>query len=869
MTINQSVARGAFTSFMPQYLELRTIISPFFLAAASVAAPSSTDAADDIEQFSSDSDDDPQGHDDCVRKNLGLTPKKRKRDELLEPECGSAKPSGTPSARFEFDPMTLVLDDGKTTGCPEVVVAAVNEKLLPYQREGVRFLHGLYKAGRGGILADEMGLGKTVQAVCFVMAIKGGKSSAAARRDFFKARNPKHKIKEVGSDADYPRPARTPVFVVAPAGLLSQWHREFRRWSTLRAFVAHGKERDAMLDKAKQNKLDVLILSYETFKSHFAVLSACQFCCAIFDEAHRIKNAKSKLSKLCARLKVARRYALTGTVIQNAFDELHALVQFVAPHVLGDAEQFKRQFVTPIAAGFAPEATESLFAAGREATTRLVQLLQAYMLRRTKASVAQQLPPKEERLVFCSMTPHQRHVYNDTLLSRPYQRLLHNVTQCSCGSGYVAARCCYTFDQLSGEAWRQSALPAITRLQQQASHADAESGKLKVLLEDAAFLPAWLAQGDRVLLFSNSVQTLDVLEESLRAQQISLLRMDGSTPVAQRQRVMDQFTRGQAQLLLASTRACGLGLNVSAANVVVIFEPNWNVALDAQAADRAHRLGQQRTTRVYRFVTAGSIEELMYRRQRYKQHFVDIAHHAHQAGAQRRPFADADLFGSALIFSFTLTAVPFPPAATYVISDLTQPPEPSPPPQQQQQPGPPSAVGTSPQAPPTTTATSKSSSSSSVMMAVGTGSHASGAGVKPQQVPPESSSSSSSGPSSNDLFSLFVSRAAAFLSSPPVGAPPSTAAGEPTDSSSRQLGVDDQQFLLSLLDAPSQSALPDEPALPNQQSEFLSSDDDDDAAHNQAGSTRAPPLADDDILIEEDNSDQMVVVEQDDMDLFE
>eukprot|EP01122_Echinamoeba_exundans_P004990 TRINITY_DN15178_c0_g1_i1.p1 TRINITY_DN15178_c0_g1~~TRINITY_DN15178_c0_g1_i1.p1 ORF type:complete len:848 (-),score=163.32 TRINITY_DN15178_c0_g1_i1:121-2664(-) len=586
---------------------------------------------------------------------------------------------------------------------------AISQRLHQYQKEGIKFLRDLFRSGGGGILADEMGLGKTVQAVGFVASIKGWGNTAQQRaNDFFKPRKPRSDGETPSKSAASPSrpgkqessPPTAPVLVVCPASVLHQWHREFRNWTGLRAFVCHAKDRQDVLDKAKLNKLDVLILSYETFKSHFEQVNGIGFLCAIFDEAHRIKSTKSKLFKLCQRFKVQRRFGLTGTVIQNSFDELFSLANFVAPNSLGDIDFFKKNYVNPITTGFSKDASDAKVASAKDAATRLCATLQKYMLRRTKSTVSDQLPPKEENMVFCTMTEYQKEAYAALLKSRRLEILRHNVINCSCGSKYVASKCCFKYDQLGGDAWRQQALPAITSLQQLASHAappesgsvepDQLSGKLTMLNEN---LPTWLRQGDRILMFSNSVGTLDFLEQYLLylgSKQPDLatgfMRIDGSTPIPARQKIIDTFNRGGASsatssstsssssaapILLVSTRACGTGLNLSSANVVVLFEPNWNVSLDAQASDRAHRLGQQKTTRVYRLISAGSIEEIMYRRQVYKQHLVDIAHMtAADRDRERERFSDAEMFGSALLFSFSATAVPFAAGQSFSVTPV-------------------------------------------------------------------------------------------------------------------------------------------------------------------------------------------------------
>ncbi|XP_049850835.1 uncharacterized protein LOC126324025 [Schistocerca gregaria] len=548
----------------------------------------------------------------------------------------------------------------------------VNRRLLEHQREGVRFLYSLYVSKRSGILADDMGLGKTVQAVVFVAVIKSARGAEG----------------EGG-----------PVLVVAPASTLQNWQREFARWTRLRVFAARGKERKSVLHTAKANKADVVLAAYDAL-SHVAELNAVDWSCAILDEVHRIKTRFSKLSANCARLRVERRYGLTGTVVQNNFEELWTLCHALGCRdaEFGDLDYFRRQYVQPIREGRVRGASDAQVSLGRIAADALCERLKRFVLRRTKLACCGDLPPKEERVVLCKMAPLQLECYRRLVESWLYRRLRRHSCEATARRPQRAqgdARWDAVGTPRQSGQWRGLALSAMTKLQQLSNHVsllvgapkrtpmerycgvaegaeEAESlfsrlafgdrrdaimacvargddaelcGKLRVL---SVLLERWKEERSKVLVFSGSTRMMDILSGFFRRRQLRFARIDGSTPVRDRQRLVDSFNRDASEFLfLASIKVCGVGLNLCGANVVVIFEPHFNVALDMQASDRAHRIGQDKATRVYRLVSANTIEELTYRRQLYKQQMANIATGVEEA----RTFDEDELFGSHLLFS--------------------------------------------------------------------------------------------------------------------------------------------------------------------------------------------------------------------------
>jgi SNF2 family DNA or RNA helicase len=661
------------------------------------------------------------------------------------------------------------------------VPAPVNAKLFEYQRDGIRFFYNLYVNDRGGILADDMGLGKTIQTICFVMAIKAAQPSQSS---FFAPSNSNSMLDDIPIDVQrklFTPIATLPILIVTPASLLQHWHREFYEWTKLRTFIAHGKkDKISVLESAKANKLDVVLLSYDTLVSSTKQLNGLNFSCVIFDEAHKVKNRNSKLFSSCWKLRIKRKYGLTGTVMQNSFEELWTLCHVLgfATNTLGDLDYFKKHYIQPIREGHVQDASNAQISRASIVSQSLVEKLSRHILRRTKQCIAHQLPPKEDHIVFCQPTELQLRIYKRITDSQLYRLLRANSVPCSCGSGHPAIRCCSRKQRslFEGIDMPKVALPALTRLQQLANHVSlivppelidelisisslkkrnksfgstsststtsnsttnsaangvplitnffepaapsstsetpkkpskktvntlrpsfptiestspkaSESaegdkplsslvnsaflkmafgqdmdeivdliangdddmqlcGKLKVL---SSLLPHWKSQNAKVLLFSSSTRLMDILAKFCTKQGFSFGRVEGTTPIHQRQRLVDSFNRTKSQFIfIVSTKACGVGLNLSSANVVVIFEPHFNVSLDMQASDRAHRIGQVRTTRVYRLVSAFTIEELTYRRQIYKQQMANIAT---EGKSERRFFKMSEVFGAHLLFS--------------------------------------------------------------------------------------------------------------------------------------------------------------------------------------------------------------------------
>ncbi|XVF20822.1 hypothetical protein REPUB_Repub12eG0035700 [Reevesia pubescens] len=581
--------------------------------------------------------------------------------EFGRPELGRVQFEDT----GPYEPLVLS-SDGEF---PVVQVpASINCRLLAHQREGVKFLYMLYKNNHGGVLGDDMGLGKTIQTIAFLAAVYGKDEEYGESRI----------LKE-----NQVRP-KGPVLIICPTSVIHNWECEFSRWASFNVSVYHGSSRELILEKLQANGVEVLVTSFDTFRIHGIVLSEIKWEIVIVDEAHRLKNEKSKLYTVCLEITTCRRIGLTGTIMQNKIMELFNLFDWAAPGSLGTREHFREFYDEPLKHGQRSTAPERFVRIAGERKQHLVAVLRKYMLRRTKEeTIGHLMLGKEDNVVFCAMSELQKRVYRRMLKLPDVQCLINKDLRCSCGSPLTQVECCKRIVP-DGIMWpylhRDSpegcdscpfclVLPCLVKLQQISNHLelikpnsrdepdkqrkDAEfasavfgpdidmvggnvpsesfmglsdtrhCGKMRALEN---LMSSWASKGDKILLFSYSVRMLDILEKFLIRKGYCFSRLDGSTPTSMRQSLVDEFNSSPSKLVfLISTRAGGLGLNLVSANRVVIFDPNWNPAQDLQAQDRSFRFGQRRHVVVFRLLAAGSLEELVYSRQVYKQQLSNIA----------------------------------------------------------------------------------------------------------------------------------------------------------------------------------------------------------------------------------------------------
>ena len=430
--------------------------------------------------------------------------------------------------------------------------------LRPYQRRGFDWLCFLAAQGLGGVLADDMGLGKTVQALAALLA----------RRD------------------------RGPALVVAPRSVLRNWLDEAARFApSLRAEILHGA-RQPTYERLEAGELDLVITTWGTLRNDVDRLRGVGFATAVLDEAQALKNPDSLTAKAARRLQADWTVALTGTPLENHLGELWSLMDCVNRGFFGPRRRFEERLSRPASEGD-PRALAAIRAR-----------VQPFVLRRLKADVAPDLPPRTETVLRCPLSPPQRAAYE------------------SVRAGALAA----SKGSQPGPR-RMQILAALTRLRQACCDAallpggdpDAPSGKLD-LLDD--LLEELVDEGHRVLVFSQWTSLLDRVEARLRAGGLDWLRLDGST--RDRAGVVARFQApGGPPIFLISLKAGGTGLNLTAADHVVHLDPWWNPAAERQATDRAHRIGQERPVFVWKLVAEGTVEEEILALQERKKALAD------------------------------------------------------------------------------------------------------------------------------------------------------------------------------------------------------------------------------------------------------
>uniref|UniRef100_A0A8C3MHH5 Uncharacterized protein n=1 Tax=Geospiza parvula TaxID=87175 RepID=A0A8C3MHH5_GEOPR len=530
----------------------------------------------------------------------------------------------------------------------------INRYLRDYQREGAQFLYRHYANKRGCILGDDMGLGKTIQVISFLAAVlhkKGTREDIENNMPEFLLRTMKK-----GSDCNL----KKTFLIVAPLSVLYNWKDELDTWGYFKVSVLHGSKKDDDMSRIKQGKFEVALTTYEILRLYLDEFNRIEWSAVIVDEAHRIKNPKAQITQTMKSLKCRVRIGLTGTILQNNMKELWCVMDWAVPGLLGSRVHFKKKFSDPVEHGQRHTATKRELATGRKAMVKLARIMSGWFLRRTKALISDQLPKKEDRMVFCSLTEFQRAVYQAVLETDDVTLVLRAGEPCNCNSGRKRKNCCYKVNA-HGETIKSLRFSYLMILQKVANHAallqtdntsklqeahikrvcsqvfssfpdfmqlsrDAAfetisdpkySGKMKVLQQ---LLNHFRKNKDKVLLFSFSTKLLDVLEQYCMASGLDYRRLDGNTKSEDRVRIVREFNSLQEiNLCLVSTMAGGLGLNFVGANVVILFDPTWNPANDLQAIDRAYRIGQHRAVKVFRLISLGTVEEMMYLRQVYKQ----------------------------------------------------------------------------------------------------------------------------------------------------------------------------------------------------------------------------------------------------------
>jgi len=442
-------------------------------------------------------------------------------------------------------------------------------EMRPYQRDGFDFLCHLTKMRLGGILADDMGLGKTLQTLSWLAWLKD--------------RNPKN-----------PKPA----LVICPASVLHNWRREANRFTPgMKVLVLEsGAARHNLRKQIPQH--DLIVTNYALLRRDLEELQKFSFSALVLDEAQFIKNPGAQVTQSVKQMKADHRLALTGTPLENRLLDLWSITDFVQPGYLGNQEQF--------AETYEPRG-ENAESAQRIARRRLSAKLRPLLLRRLKKHVAKDLPDRIEQRRDCQLGDEQRKLYLAEL-RRSREQVMKTVAEKGLNKSKIHV------------------LAALTRLRQICCHpklvgSDTVSGKTETLFE---LLDSLVAEGQKVLVFSQFVQMLLLMEEDCRQRGISTHILTGQTK--DRQEVVNAFQNDQnPSVFLLSLRAAGTGLNLTTASYVVLYDPWWNPAVEAQAIDRSHRIGQTQTVNAYRLISPGTVEEKIWELQQSKaQTIADV-----------------------------------------------------------------------------------------------------------------------------------------------------------------------------------------------------------------------------------------------------
>ncbi|KAF4552716.1 SNF2 family N-terminal domain-containing protein 2 [Elsinoe fawcettii] len=571
-----------------------------------------------------------------------------------------------------------------------VLPAPIAQWLREYQVQGAEFLHELFVFQKGGILGDDMGLGKTIQVIAFLTAAFGKHGDERDDKRMRLARR-------LGDDVWYPK-----VLIVCPGSLIANWGNELKRWGWWQVGVFHGSERSAVLEAARKGRLEIVITTYTTYRNCYEEINMVDWDACIADECHQLKERKAETTKAMDKVNALCRIGLTGTAIQNKYEELWTILNWTNPGRFGPLSVWRASIAEPLKIGQSHDATVAQLAAARKTAKKLVQnLLPQFFLRRMKSLIADQLPKKTDKVVFCPLTEAQASAYELIVESEILTAIRTASDHCECESGNKSGWCCHQYVS-DGTKWQHMVFPALATLQKLSNHLamlipsgsdskekqEKDVGWLQIGVPDEwrklwdtrdsimnfanqEFCGKWVvlkkllrfwhqdtAAANKVLVFSHSVRLLRMLHmlfQSTTSYNVSYL--DGAMAYDERQLAVDQFNSFPNQFVfLISTKAGGVGLNITSANKVIVFDPNWNPSYDLQAQDRAYRIGQTRDVEVYRLVSAGTVEEIVYARQVYKQQQANIAY---SASEERRYFKGVqgtsdrgEIFGLKNMFSY-------------------------------------------------------------------------------------------------------------------------------------------------------------------------------------------------------------------------
>lgn len=440
--------------------------------------------------------------------------------------------------------------------------------LRNYQKTGFRWLKTMSRYGFGGVLADDMGLGKTLQTIAFLLSVKEEQTE------------------------------HTVSLIVCPASLVLNWENEIRHFApqlSAVSIIGDAQQRADLISHISE--YDAVITSYDLLKRDIELYEGIEFYCQIIDEAQYIKNAATQNAKAVKSINSRQRFALTGTPIENSLAEIWSIFDFLMPGYLHSHSRFNQNFETPIMKND-----------DQNALANLKKMLSPFILRRLKSNVLKELPPKTETVLYAGLDGEQKRLYIANLAK------IRSQVSSQIKSG-----------DLNGS--KVMILAMLTRLRQLCCDPSlcyddyhAESAKLELCLQ---LLESSVQAGHKVLLFSQFTSMLSIIEEKLKQLNISYYVLKGSTPKEERSALTQRFNTDDTNVFLISLKAGGTGLNLTGADIVIHYDPWWNISAQNQATDRAHRIGQRNSVQVYKLIAKDTIEEKILKLQEDKSKLAD------------------------------------------------------------------------------------------------------------------------------------------------------------------------------------------------------------------------------------------------------
>ncbi|KAM5314326.1 DNA repair and recombination protein RAD54B isoform 1-T2 [Glossophaga mutica] len=491
--------------------------------------------------------------------------------------------------------------------------------LRPHQKEGIIFLYecvmGMRVNGRcGALLADEMGLGKTLQCISLIWTLQcqgpyGGK------------------------------PVIKKTLIVTPGSLVKNWRKEFQKWLGSERIKIFTVDQDHRVEEfIKSPFYSVLIISYEMLLRSLDQIKSIKFDLLICDEGHRLKNSAIKTTTALISLSCEKRVILTGTPVQNDLQEFFALIDFVNPGILGSLSSYRKIYEEPIIISRQPSASEEEKELGEKRAAELICLTAPFFLRRTQEVINKYLPPKIENVVFCRPGALQLELYQRLLNSQAVRFCLQGSLEnsphlicigalkklcnhpCLLFSSIKEKDCSSTWDENEERSLYEGLINVFPADYNPLMFTEKESGKLQVLTKLLAVIHE-LRPTEKVVLVSNYTKMLNILQEVCKRHGYAYTRLDGQTPISQRQQIVDGFNSKYSSdfIFLLSSKAGGVGLNLIGGSHLILYDIDWNPATDIQAMSRVWRDGQKHPVHIYRLLTTGTIEEKIYQRQISKQ----------------------------------------------------------------------------------------------------------------------------------------------------------------------------------------------------------------------------------------------------------